>query len=141
MRRLLFAAALVVPTALVPAAVVPALADDDVPGCENASSNVEIGNCVAAAYQKADAALNAAWKKALAVIDASSGDMPADALAEWKSTLTAGQRAWVTFKEEDCGAVEYEWWGGSGASIAETTCLYEHTTHRLKQLEERYGDR
>ena len=59
--------------------------------------------------------------------------MPADALAKWKETIVAAQKAWVTFKESDCGAVEYEWWGGSGAGIAETTlplCPYRPAGRR-----------
>ena len=132
MRRMLFTAALL----LAP----PAFGDDVIPGCENASSNVEIGNCTYAAYQKADKALNAFWPKVLASIDAADYVPTADRKT-WKETVIAAQRAWVTFKEEDCAAVEYEWWGGSGAGIAEATCLYDRTTRRLEQLEDRYGDR
>lgn len=118
----------------------PALAQD-VPGCENASSNVEIGNCVYAAYHKADEELNAIWPKVLAYIDGQGEDMPADALEKWKTTIVAAQKAWVSFKEQDCGAVQYEWWGGSGAGIAQTTCLYAHTAQRVEDLKSRYLDR
>jgi uncharacterized protein YecT (DUF1311 family) len=113
----------------------------DIPGCENATSNVEIGNCVYAAYQKADKELNAIWPKVLAYIDGQGEDMPADALETWKTTIVAAQKAWVSFKEQDCGAVQYEWWGGSGAGIAETTCLYSHTAQRVEDLKARYLDR
>lgn len=131
MRNMLFAAALLF--------AVPALADEEIPGCENASSNVEIGDCTYAAYQKADKALNAFWPKVLASIDAADY-MPAADRRTWKETVIAAQRAWVTFKEADCNAVTYEWWGGSGAGVAEATCLYDRTTQRLKQLEDRYGN-
>jgi uncharacterized protein YecT (DUF1311 family) len=67
--------------------------------------------------------------------------MPPEALKTWKATVIAAQKAWITFKESDCAAVEYEWWGGSGASIAETTCLYSHTADRVADLKSRYGDR
>ena len=92
----------------------PVLAQD-IPGCENATSNVELGNCTYAAYEAADKELNDLWPKVLAYIDGQGEYVPADALAKWKETIIAAQRAWVTFKENDCGAVEYEWWGGSGA--------------------------
>jgi uncharacterized protein YecT (DUF1311 family) len=118
----------------------PALAQD-VPGCDNATSNVEIGNCVYAAYQKADKELNAIWPKVLAYIDTQGDNVPADALQKWKATIVAAQKAWVTFKESDCGAVQYEWWGGSGAGIAETSCLYAHTAQRVEDLKSRYLDR
>jgi uncharacterized protein YecT (DUF1311 family) len=118
----------------------PALAQD-VPGCDNATSNIEIGNCVLAAYQKADKELNAIWPKVLAYIDGQSDYMPPDAQQKWKATIVAAQKAWVSFKEQDCGAVQYEWWGGSGAGIAETTCLYSHTAQRVEDLKSRYLDR
>jgi uncharacterized protein YecT (DUF1311 family) len=118
----------------------PAVADEP-PGCADLSSNVEIGQCTAEAYKKADEELNAFWPTVLASIDAEAGDMPPDALKSWKESVMAAQRAWITFKENDCGAVEYEWWGGSGASIAETTCLYSHTADRVADLKSRYGDR
>ncbi len=118
----------------------PALAQD-VPGCGNESSNIEIGNCVSAAYQTADKELNVIWPKVLAFIDTQGDTMPAAALEAWKATIVAAQKAWVTFKESDCGAVAYEWWGGSGASIAETSCLYAHTAQRVEDLKERYLDR
>ena len=67
-----------IPAAFLLALAGPALAQE-VPGCENASSNVEIGNCVGAAYQKADKELNAIWPKVLAYIDGQGDDMPPDA--------------------------------------------------------------
>ena len=129
-----------IPAAFLLALAGPALAQD-VPGCENASSNVEIGNCVGAAYQKADKELNAIWPKVLAYIDGQGDTMPPDAQQKWKATIIAAQKAWVSFKEQDCAAVEYEWWGGSGAGIAETTCLYAHTAARVEDLKSRYLDR
>lgn len=119
---------------------VPALAGDP-PGCADLSSNVEIGQCTAEAFKKADGELNAIWPKVLASIDAQADYMPPDALKTWKATVIAAQKAWVTFKENDCGAVEYEWWGGSGSGIAETTCLYAHTAQRVDDLKSRYLDR
>ena len=118
----------------------PVLADDP-PGCSDLSSNVEIGQCTAAAYQKADQELNDIWPKVLLYIDGQKDYMPADARQTWKATVVAAQKAWITFKESDCAAVEYEWWGGSGASIAETTWLYSHTADRVADLKSRYLDR
>jgi uncharacterized protein YecT (DUF1311 family) len=129
-----------IPAAFLLAFAGPALAQD-VPGCDDATSNVEIGNCVQAAYQKADKELNAIWPKVLAYIDGQGDYMPPDAQKKWKATLIAAQKAWVSFKEQDCGAVQYEWWGGSGAGIAETTCLYGHTAARVEDLKSRYLDR
>jgi uncharacterized protein YecT (DUF1311 family) len=118
----------------------PALAQD-IPGCENATSNIELGMCTSNAYQAADKELNDLWPKVLKYIDGQGEYMPADALQKWKETIIAAQKAWVTFKESDCAAVEYEWWGGSGAGQAQTACLYAHTAARVEDLKARYLDR
>ena len=104
----------------------------------SASSQVEIGDCVAQAYKKADAALNEVWKKAVATIQPTDGLTPEKA-QEWRDNLIAAQRAWNTFKDKDCnGARSFELLGGSGTSIAVISCLYEYTVTRTKDLEERY---
>ena len=54
----------------------------------------------------------------------------------------AAQRAWATFKEEDCeGAVAHEWYGGTGANTAVGSCLYTHTQARIDDLRRRYLQR
>ena len=102
-------------------------------------TTVEMTKCVWDAYEEADAELNALWPDILAGITPSDG-MPAEAARAWKGGLIAAQRAWVTFKEQDCeGAVAYEWYGGTGANTAVGACLYEHTRARIDDLRERYG--
>ncbi|MCB1501000.1 MAG: DUF1311 domain-containing protein [Bauldia sp.] len=126
---------------LVLATAAPALADD-IPGCDNETlNNMELDQCAGKAFKAADAELNQVWPKVLAFIDGQKGNLPDDAVAQWKATMIAAQRAWVTFKENDCNAVQYEWYGGSGASLAVTSCLYHHTADRLADLKERYLDR
>lgn len=108
--------------------------------CADAQTTVEIGECVRKAYDRADAELNAVWKQAMATVARADYMAPKDRKA-WKETLLASQRAWVQFKEKDCEAVGYDWWGGSGASNAVVFCWLDHTTARTKDLKERYLDR
>lgn len=97
--------------------------------------------CIFDHYEAADAELNRVWRQVLDTIRPSDF-MPAEAAREWRNRLTAAQRAWVTFKEEDCnGAVAYEWYGGSGANAAVGACLYEKTVARTADLRARYLDR
>lgn len=110
---------------------------EDLPDCANASNNVEITACVWDAYKRADAELNAVWKQVMASIRPEDY-LPADAVKAWKDDLLAAQRAWITFKEKDCDAVAYEWYGGSGANMAVGSCLYAHTVQRTNDLKERY---
>jgi uncharacterized protein YecT (DUF1311 family) len=109
-----------------------ALADCD-------GTTVEMTKCVWDAYEEADAELNALWPEVLAGVRPNEG-MPEAAADDWKSSLRAAQRAWVTFKEQDCeGAVAHEWYCGTGANSAVGACLYEHTRARIDDLRQRYA--
>jgi uncharacterized protein YecT (DUF1311 family) len=104
--------------------------------CEGAT--VEMSKCVWDAYHAADRELNELWPEVIAGIQPEEW-MPEDAAKAWKDSLVAAQRAWVTFKEQDCeGAVAYEWYGGTGANTAVGACLYEHTRARIDDLRRRY---
>jgi len=71
-----------------------------------------------------------------------SADYPGpDERAAWRRELTLAQRAWITFRDRDCGAVLYEFWGGSGAGTAIASCLFDYTAARTKDLKQRYLDR
>ena len=108
--------------------------------CADAQTTIEIGDCVRKEYEKADAELNAVWKKVMATFE-SNDYMPANARKDWKETLLASQRDWIAFKEADCKAVGFEWYGGTGQGNAITFCLLDHTTTRTKDLKARFLDR
>ncbi len=108
--------------------------------CAGAETNVEIGDCVRKAFDKADAELNAVWGQVMATFK-TVDFMSAEDVKAWKDELLASQRAWVQFKERDCETIVYEWWGGSGASNAVSFCLLNHTTARTEALKARYLDR
>lgn len=105
--------------------------------CNN-GPNVVMTQCIWDRYEAVDAELNAAWKEILAKFDTMDYMKPED-VAAWKGKLVAAQRAWITFKDDDCnGAVAYEWFGGSGANAAIGACLYGHTRARVDDLRSRY---
>ena len=109
------------------------------PPCADAETTVDMRACLNRAYERADGTLNAVWKRVTARIEAAD-HMPAKERKAWKEELLASQRAWITFKEHDCDAVGFEWWGGTGASGAILDCLLAHTTARTKDLKARYLD-
>lgn len=117
----------------------PSLAEEK-PICENAQTTIEIGECVKKEYDKADAELNDVWKAIMATFQ-DKDYMPAEDVKAWKDALLASQRDWIKFKEEDCDAVGYEWYGGTGRSNAVVFCLLDHTTARTKDLKERFLER
>lgn len=106
------------------------------------SADAAVTDCTIKAYEAADKELNAVWKQALATIVADPGNLSAEQAAEWKADLTAAQKAWAEFKDQDCnGARSFEYWGGSGRSLAVATCLYNYTVARTAALKARYLDR
>lgn len=107
------------------------------PDC-GASSNVEVTRCMHRAYDSADRELNRVFQAVLAEIRRSQ-DVPPAERPRWEQTLREAQRAWIAYRDADCrGLIRYEWWGGSGASAAESGCLYDRTVERTNELKARY---
>lgn len=117
-----------------------AWADDTEPkiDCDNASSTVEMNYCGEQAYMKADAELNRVYQQIVKSVD-SQDDGSGEGGKSWKESLKSAQKAWIDFKEKDCGELIYlEWYGGTGAASASYGCLIQKTETRIKELKERY---
>lgn len=136
MLRTLVAAGLLV---LALANVAPARSEDDPPiDCTNAMATHEMNACAEKDLEKADAELNAVYKKALAAIPEMATDEPYDAKS-WETALRESQRAWVAFRDAECSKhVPMFWTGGSGATVEILGCIREKTEARTKELKERY---
>lgn len=107
--------------------------------CDNASTTVEMNYCTDLAFQKADAALNDAYRHAIASLKDDVQPPPYDPKS-WEEALRASQRAWVAYRDAECkGHVPMEWTGGTGTTSAVNACLIEMTEARTKSLKERYG--
>src|SRR5262245_3307642 len=109
-------------------------------GCTGGGSDAGEAECTDKALQKVDAELNEVWKKVLAgIVPHTSAGLTAEMSSQWKADLIAAEKAWNTFKETDCNVVRsYEYWGGSGRSLAVSSCLYVYTTGRLSELKAHY---
>lgn len=109
--------------------------------CKDPVSTVEINFCLEKELQRADVELNRAFQGALAFID-THDEMSAAARSEWRTALRSAQRAWIAFRDADCGEpVGYEWYGGTGMGAATFGCSLEKTRARTKDLKERYSPR
>jgi uncharacterized protein YecT (DUF1311 family) len=114
--------------------------DEPVVDCAKAQSTYEINVCSEKEFEKADKALNAAYKKALAQIASGGGEKPYDPKS-WEEAMRASQRAWVAFRDADCkGLMAMEWQGGTGTTAAELSCMIQLTTARTKDLLDRYNN-
>jgi uncharacterized protein YecT (DUF1311 family) len=80
--------------------------------------------CAYRDFEKADAALNAAWGPAKEF---------ADAIGKGKTLLTA-QRAWLAYRDAACEAHASPYEGGSIQPLMRATCLSELTAQRTQML-------
>lgn len=111
------------------------------PNCDSPMSTAEINICSDREYGRADAELNAVFKKVLASIAKAGDDKPYDAKS-WEAQLRASQRAWIAYRDADCkGLVPMEWSGGTGTTGAVLGCMIEKTRTRTKELADRYDAR
>ena len=109
--------------------------------CDSETSTYAQSACLDKALKAADGALNGVYKKALAVID-KSDDMSAEQRRNWKQALQKAQRAWVAFRDADCGEpVGYEWFQGTGMGPATLACNLQKTKIRTQELTDRYLNR
>lgn len=90
--------------------------------CANATSTVEIVQCIGDLHAEWDARLNAAYQSSIA------------ALPEPRQTaLRDVQRAWIAYRDANCGFYR----GGEGtiAAVEAALCIYGMTRDRARELE------
>lgn len=111
--------------------------------CENAMAQPELNACAYQEYERADAALNAQWKRTVATMKERdrSLDRSYDKRPGFYDTLLAAQRAWLTYRDQHCASEGYSMRGGSAESMVISGCktrLTEARTAQLKALIEEY---
>ncbi|UBH29550.1 lysozyme inhibitor LprI family protein [Aeromonas enteropelogenes] len=79
--------------------------------------------CVMQDYTKADAKLNATYKKLVATLD-----------KEQLGRLKTAQRAWITFRDAQCRYEAGVYEGGSIAPLVYSSCLTNLTEQRTTDL-------
>lgn len=109
--------------------------------CTNPTSTVEMNICADRDFATADAALNAAYQKALKRIPSHASDPPFDA-ARFEAALRRSQRAWIAFRDAECkDHVPMFWGGGTGTTVAVLGCMIDMTKSRTRELEDAYAER
>jgi uncharacterized protein YecT (DUF1311 family) len=87
-------------------------------------------DCAGQEYQKADAALNKAYRELMTKLD-DDGQ---------KSALKTAQQAWIKYRDANCEFESYQNKGGTIYPVVYTGCLTSMTTARTKELREAIKD-
>lgn len=121
--------------ALLLLAAAPAV-DVDATDCDESSPQQMLNICAANAAQAADHELNLVWKRVAAEMKRrdSEIDRKTDRQPLHFDTLLAGQRAWLTYRDQQCLLASFEMRGGSGAPQIHGGCFHELTRARIAQL-------
>lgn len=106
--------------------------------CDNAVSQMAMTQCAQQSFAKADALLNAEYKKTMAVmrkLDASPGSRPSgDKRPGYAAALTEAQRAWIAYRDAHCRSMGYQMRGGSAEPMLVWGCKETLTRDRTEQL-------
>lgn len=104
--------------------------------CADPRAQNEMNACAAIDFERADAALNAAWRGLIA--GAREADREIDRRHDRRPTgeakLREAQRAWLVFRDSHCTYEAYESRGGSMEPMLYHGCRAALTRARIRQL-------
>jgi uncharacterized protein YecT (DUF1311 family) len=98
-----------------------------VANCSSAHTQYELNVCTGRLYERADAQLNALYKKVLGRLE------PAGA-----ARLVRVQRLWLRYRDAQCSVVHDLYAGGSIQPAATNGCLRDLTEERISDLKHAY---
>jgi uncharacterized protein YecT (DUF1311 family) len=112
-------------------------ADDAPIDCDNQRYQVEMNLCALQAYQVADVALNTQWKLTVAEMRERDKhiDRKYDSQPTHDATLLASQRAWLTYRDQQCLNESFAARGGSMAPMLHSGCMARLTKARTVELQ------
>ena len=107
--------------------------------CNNAMTQVDMNQCAAEDYRKADATMNAQWAETRAAMLAWDKATPPSDDNGAAKRLLASQRAWLAFRDATCDVEGYSVEGGSMQPLVISSCLAALTTRRTEELKSLVG--
>lgn len=102
-----------------------AMAAEEILDCTDPQTQAAMNMCAGAEYRRADAELQRVYD---ALVRKLAGDGDA------RNRLRSAQRAWLSYRDLDCGYEGHRFEGGSIAPMVEAGCLAERTRERTKVL-------
>jgi uncharacterized protein YecT (DUF1311 family) len=113
-------------------------------------TQTEMNLCGAQEYAKADAHLNAIYRKIrdqmksdLAEAERLKNEEDQQSLRTSTDKLTSAERAWIQYRDLICGLAADAYEGGSIQQLIHSDCLREATEHHIQELKSAFevGDR
>jgi uncharacterized protein YecT (DUF1311 family) len=101
--------------------------------CASSGTTIEINECAQKVLRQKDGELNEAYQALLKSLSPSRSGDSTD-YASVKKELAEAQRAWVKFRDSDCGAKYKFWEQGSIRGAMYLSCLTERTEQRTAEL-------
>jgi uncharacterized protein YecT (DUF1311 family) len=97
-------------------------------------NNPGVSNCTMAATTDADRRLNDVYDGLVNALKHPKGPDDARDDPEILKRLIAAERAWVAFRDAECGYQSTVALGGTGEGYANAACLYKQTKARVEAL-------
>lgn len=101
--------------------------------CATQANTIEINQCLSNQLEARDKSLNVAYKALLRRLDDSDRSDGID-YARARRLLVEAQRAWISFRDNDCSGRTVLYQRGSIRWEVYTECLIAHTERRTNEL-------
>jgi len=98
--------------------------------CANAQTQAEMNDCAGREYKKADAELNQAYQKLVAMLDSDD-----------KAQLKDVENTWIKYRDANCNFVADQYKGGTMRPMTLGFCLADITRNRTAELKSQIEDR
>lgn len=101
--------------------------------CEYTGRSIDDVGCSIQRWKVVESELNTKYQSLIKELDEIIKHHP-KRLSNLKQNLIIAQRAWVSFREKDCRAVEVWWTNGSLQESLYADCMKERAQQRIKEL-------
>jgi uncharacterized protein YecT (DUF1311 family) len=98
--------------------------------CANVEQGLELSNCIAGEYQRADAELNTVYRQVMSKLDNE----------EHKTALRNAQRAWIEYRDTNCEYETYLFRQGGPSEQHRVVCTTRMSMERTRELQEMLKD-
>ena len=125
--------------------ILPILIAMATPSCEAAArmSSAAQGTCYGNLAERTDQEMSAQWRRTLAVVRQEDVENRKERRnkPEMATGLLASQRAWLRYRDAQCGMVSDQFTGGNGYGEFDSRCRVELNRQRTSDLQRRaaYG--